>query len=156
MIIYISFVKRENASMTFCWQPHLLPKLVFWMIRLSRRINLREEDHGKKWHRFWLCLHYTVILISNVQIPASVESKLIVDLNSNCHDCSVQKNREKLQWFLAGWYGRISHWWKKVVSLVICLICQQPLTQRNSSMLCHKEWLAPSTTLPHKMARGTV
>ena len=28
------------------------------------------------------------------------------------------------------------------------------LTQRNCSMLCHKEWLAPSTTLPHKMAGG--
>ena len=67
VIIYISFVKRENASMTFCRQPHLLPKLVFWMIRLSRHIILREEDHGKKWHRFWLCLHYTVIFIQNVQ-----------------------------------------------------------------------------------------
>ena len=43
-------------------------------------------------------LHHAVIFISNLQIPASVESKLIVDLNSNCHDCSIQKNREKVQW----------------------------------------------------------
>ena len=71
------------------------------MIRLAGHINLREENHGKKWHRFWLRLHHTVIFISNVQIPASVESKLIVDLNSNCHDRSIQKNREKIQWFLA-------------------------------------------------------
>ena len=43
--------------------------------------------------------HITLIFISNVQIPASVESKLIVDLNSNCHDSSVQKNRGKVQCF---------------------------------------------------------
>ena len=87
--------------MTFCCQPHLLLKLVIWMIRLSR-INLRKEDHGKKSYRFWLCLHDAVIFISNVQIPASVQNKLIGDLNSNCHDYSIQKNREKVQWFLAG------------------------------------------------------
>ena len=46
--------------------------------------------------------YVTPIFISNVQIPASVESELIVDVNSNCHDCSIQKNREKVQWFLAG------------------------------------------------------
>ena len=28
------------------------------------------------------------------------------------------------------------------------------ISKKNSSMLCHKEWLAPSTTVPTKMARG--
>ena len=109
------FSQKRKWINDFCWQPHLLLKLVFRMIRLSRHINLREQDYGTKWHRFWLCLHYTVIFISNVQIPALLESELIVDLNSNCHDCSVQQNREKVQWFLAGWYGRISYRWKKVI-----------------------------------------
>ena len=108
------FFKRENKFMTSCCQPHLLLKLVIWMIRLSH-INLWKENHGKKWHRFWLRLHHAVIFISNVQILASVQNKLIGDLNSNCHDCIIQTNREKVQWFLGGWYGRISHRWKKFV-----------------------------------------
>ena len=28
-----------------------------------------------------------------------IENKLIVDLNSNCHDCSTQKTEEKLHGF---------------------------------------------------------
>ena len=29
------------------------------------------ENHRKECHRFWLCLHHAVILISNVQTSAS-------------------------------------------------------------------------------------
>ena len=67
------------------------------------------KDHSKKWHRFRLHLHDTVIFISDVQIPAQLQNKLIMDLNSDCHDCSIQKNIGKVQWFLADRYGRISH-----------------------------------------------
>ena len=44
-----------------------------------------------------------MIFMSNVGIPASVkiEHKLIMDLNSNCRDCSTQKNRAKNLWFSA-------------------------------------------------------
>ena len=92
----------KSSAVTKCDHLHVIiyiRKLVFWIIRLPHHINLRKQDYGKKWDRFLLRLHYTVIFISNVQMPASVGSKLIVDLNSNCHDCSVQKNREKLNGF---------------------------------------------------------
>ena len=48
----------------------------------------------KPWEKvvqIWLNLHHAVIFISNVQIPASVQNKLIVDLNFNSHDCGINK-----------------------------------------------------------------
>ena len=45
-----------------------------------------------------------------------IENKLIVDLNSNCHDYSNKKNRRKAAWFLKKWYCRIFHRWKKTVN----------------------------------------
>ena len=102
-------------------------------------------------------LHHAVIFISNVQIPASVESKLIVDLNSNCHDCSIQKNREKVQWI---WQADMVEFLideRKLSMMKLDYICSHLSTTFNTKKLFnafHKEWLAPSTTLTHKMARG--
>ena len=118
---------------------------------------------GEKWHRFsyfWLPLHHCDFHFKHLNISFDSENKLTVYLNSSCQDCSIQKNRKKVAWFFTNLYGRISHQLKKVVddttstNLPFCLICQQPLIQRNCSMLCHREWLAPSTTLPPKMAGG--
>ena len=86
-----------------------------------------------------------------------MENKLIVDLNSKCHDCSIKKKTDKR--FNGPWQADMVEF---LIDKKSCrcrnlttsgLICQQPLTQRNCSMLCHKEWLAPSTTLPPKVAR---
>ena len=86
VIIYISSVKRENASMMVCWQPHLFLQLVVWIIRL---LLGSLQNHKKKWHRFWLHLQHTVILMSNIRISASV--KINWSLTWKCHDCSIKK-----------------------------------------------------------------
>ena len=134
------------ANDIICW--NWLPGLLGCHILVCGRL-------WEKWHRF--CLHCD-FHFKHLNISFS-ENKLILYLNSSCQDCSVQKNRKKVAWFFVNWYSRISHWWKKVVDdktlTTFCLICQQPLIQRNCSMLCHKKWLAPSTTLPPKLARDT-
>ena len=55
-------------------------------------------DYGKKWHIFWLPLHHTDFHFKHLNM-SFIENKLIVDLNSNCHDCSTQKTEEKLHGF---------------------------------------------------------
>ena len=57
------------------------------------------EDYGEKWHRFCLSLtSHRDFLFKHLNISFS-ENKLIVDLNSNCDDCIVQKNRRKVALF---------------------------------------------------------
>ena len=94
VMISVCFVERENASVIFCWEPHLFLQLVVLIIRL---LLGSLQNHKKKWHRFWLHLHHTIIFMSNIKISASVKINWSVDLNSKCHDCSIKK-RSKVLW----------------------------------------------------------
>ena len=108
-----SFLTRENALMTFCCQPNLLLKVGIQMIR---------GLHISLWKTMGKVTQTLVTLTSHCDFHfkhlkmSFIENKLIVDLNSNCHDCSTKKNRRKVAWFLANWYGRISHRRKKTVN----------------------------------------
>ena len=98
-----------------------------------------------------------MIFVSNVQIPASVESKLILDLNSNCHDCSVQKNREKFNGFWQAYIVEFLIDERKSSMVKLDYIWFHLSTTFNSKKLFNAlpqgMATAPSTTLPRKMAR---
>ena len=110
--ISISFLSGENAFMTFCCQPNILLKVVIQMIRLSH-ISL-WKTMGKVAKNLVMVTSYCDFHFKCSNTSFS-ENKLIMDLNWNCRDCSIEKNKRKVLWFSADWYGRISHWWKKTI-----------------------------------------
>ena len=107
--------------------------------------------------QIWLCLHHTVIFISNVPTPASVKINWSWTWTEIVVTAALKITKEKFYGF---WQTDIVEFtsmkekcWRQNLTTT-SLICQQPLIQRNCSELGHKEWLAPSTTLPPNMARG--
>ena len=97
--ISIYFLSRENAFMTFCCQPNLLLKVfIQMMIRLS---------HISLWKTMGTVAKNLVMLASYCDFhfkcsnTSFSENKLIMDLNWNCRDYSVQKNKGKVLWFSA-------------------------------------------------------
>ena len=84
------------------------------------------------------------------------ENKLFVGLNSNC-DCSIKKNRKKVVWFLADLYSRIHIDERKVMTKLDYIwsrLSTAFYSIKQFNALPQGNWLAPSTTLPPKMARG--
>ena len=115
------------------------------MIRLS---HVRE--HGKS-GRGDFCFKGSSTSFSG-------ENKLIVGLNSNCCDCSIKKNRKKVVWF---WQTDMVEFLideRKLSMMKLDYIWSHLSTAINSKKLFNAlpqgNWLAPSTTLPPKMARG--
>ena len=82
MIISICFLKRENAFTTFAKISYLDDQVVTYQsVEDCERILVTLTSHCD--------FHYKHLNIS------FSENKLIVDLNSNCQDCSIPKNRNK-------------------------------------------------------------
>ena len=90
VIISIFFLNRKNAIMTFYFQSSLLLNVIIQMIRLSH-ISL-WNTMGKVAQILFILTSHCDFHFKHLNISFS-ENKLIVDLNSNCHDCSIQKNR---------------------------------------------------------------
>ena len=83
------------------------------------------------------------------------ENKLIIDLNWNCRDCSILKNRGTVQQTDTVEFLIDERKCRQQNLTTSGPIREQILIQRNCLVLCHKGWLAPSTTLPPKMARSS-
>ena len=109
VLIPISSVKREDASMSFCWQPHLFLELVVWIIRM---LLSSLQNHKKIWHRFWWHLKHTVIFMSNIRISASVKINWSLTWTPSVMTAALKINGSKFY----NWFGRISQWWKKTVN----------------------------------------
>ena len=82
--------------MAFCCQPHLLRKVGIQMIRLL---------HISLWNTMGKVAQILVTLTSHCDFHfkhlniSFIKNNLIVDLNSNCHECSIKKTEEKFHGF---------------------------------------------------------
>ena len=146
------WMKTVN-DMTFCCQWHHLLKLVAWIIRLlhiSLWKTMEKSGIDSGYH------YITVIFISNIWISASVKINWLCTWTLVVRTAAFKRTEKKLHGFSQTDTVEFLIDERKLSMIKLrlhFLICQQPLIQRNRLMLFHKEWLAPSTTLPPNMAR---
>ena len=113
--------------MMFCCQPHLFAEISYLDDKVVTLIC------GRLWEKMAQIL---VTLTSPCDFHFKqlnmnfIENKLIVDLNSNCHDCSIQRTEEKLYSFRQTdmvEFLIMEENCQRQNSITSALICQQPL-----------------------------